>query len=192
MRCTKCLSDTENFPKDPRKLSGLSSHCRPCRAADTAKRRRTKEGFLSALYARQRASSKRRGHPMPGYSNQELRTWALSQPLFHELFKNRTSRNSSPSVDRIDDYKPYTLNNIQLMTWAENNKKAAKDTRGGVLNKRSKAVTKLTLEGTELESYHSASHAARMNSLDMSSICRCSRGKSNQVGGFKWSYNEDQ
>jgi hypothetical protein len=46
---------------------------------------------------------------------------------FYELYNNWIDsgykKSDKPSVDRIDDYKGYSFDNIQLMTWKENNKK---------------------------------------------------------------------
>lgn len=88
---------------------------------------RSKKGLISDLYGAQKSSSKRRGHNKPTYNLQELREWCFSQEIFHILYDNWKrldfQRGYRPSLDRIDDRLGYTMANIQLMTWDENNKK---------------------------------------------------------------------
>ena len=41
----------------------------------------------------------------------------------------------APSIDRKDDYKPYTFDNIQLTTWQQNKAKGHEDCKNGINNK---------------------------------------------------------
>lgn len=49
--------------------------------------------------------------------------------LYNNWKNNNYNKDLTPSVDRINPYKPYLKDNIQIMTWAENNKKSHFDSR---------------------------------------------------------------
>ncbi len=98
------------------------------------KYQKSKKGLCSKIYQNQRLNCRRRGKANPTYTMQELREWMFSQKKFHILFDNWKrldyQKDYSPSVDRIEDDISYTMANIQLMTWAENNKKGYDSRRG--------------------------------------------------------------
>jgi hypothetical protein len=66
-----------------------------------------------------------------------------------------------PSVDRKDDSKPYTLDNIQIMTWAENSQKAADAKKAGLLNANQRPVSAFTKDGKLHKHYVSIMDAVR-------------------------------
>lgn len=89
--------------------------------------RRTKKGLVAQIHSDQRRNSLRREHAMPSYTTEELKEWALSQDVFHSIYDewvasdyNRWNR---PSFDRLDDSKPYSISNIQVMNSYDNLKK---------------------------------------------------------------------
>jgi hypothetical protein len=76
------------------------------------------------MLAGMRQKSNRRGHPPPCFSAAiDLHAWAISRGL-EQLWSTYESsgypRDLRPSVDRLDNAKPYTLDNIRLVTWREN------------------------------------------------------------------------
>jgi hypothetical protein len=94
----------------------------------------------------------------------------------------------APSIDRIDDYKGYTEENIQLMSWAENNAKGHADQKSGKNNKQSKAVLQFSLDGKLVGEYYSASQAYRDTAVSQGNISNCCRGKYKSAGGYIWAY----
>lgn len=132
---------------------------------------------------------------MPDYSLEELRKWMLAQPNFESLYQAWIStgfnKMQKPSVDRIDDYKPYSLDNIQLTTWAENNARGHADIKNGINNKISKSVFQLTKDGSFIDRHYSAIHAGRVTGVDFRNISRCCRGEAKTAGGFVWHYCGD-
>ncbi len=84
----------------------------------------TKLGWIDITYNTQKGSSRKRKHNLPDYSKEELFEWVKLQTNFEELWKNWVDsdyhKDLFPSIDRINDDKPYTFTNIQLMTWEEN------------------------------------------------------------------------
>lgn len=89
----------------------------------------TKRGTIIKIYNSQIASSKRRKHPLPAYSRDDFITWVLDQNIFHKLHaqwvESNYERMLAPSIDRLDDSKSYTFDNIRITTWKENNQKYA-------------------------------------------------------------------
>ena len=73
-----------------------------------------------------------------------------------------------PSVDRIDDNIGYTISNIQLMTWGENDKKAHDDMRDGKLigGNKNKPVLQFTKDGKFIAEYISQNEASRQNEIN--------------------------
>jgi len=154
---------------------------------------RSKKGLISTLWASQRRKSKTRGHPQPSYTKQDLRDWLYSQPKFHELFDewkiSGYDTASKPSVDRINDNEPYTLANIQLLSWQENQEKAYDSLRKGE-NDRHTAfpVAQFTKSGELLNTYCSFKEASRQTGVDDYLIALCARGSKNKkhAGGYVW------
>jgi hypothetical protein len=76
------------------------------------------------MYYNQKKNAKARNYALPNYSMVELREWVYSQPNFNELYDNWVKsgfdKNLSPSCDRLDDYKPYSFDNLQIVTWKQN------------------------------------------------------------------------
>lgn len=93
--------------------------------------KKSKKGLIAHIYNGQLSSSRRRGHPVPSYTLNELRNFLLNDKQFNFLFEkwiqNNCSRELVPSVDRIDPTLPYTLTNINVMQWSENRKKRFSD-----------------------------------------------------------------
>ena len=158
-----------------------------------SKRKLKKEFHIRDIHFNQRATSKKRGHPPPSYTIAELTEWCLARPLYHTLHATWVQsgfvRLLAPSIDRIDDYKPYSIDNIQLMTAGENLKKAFKDCTRGANTKRSKGVIQETLDGVYVATYPSLNFAGRaMGAVNGSDICAVCLNKANSAFGFKWRY----
>lgn len=111
------------FYKNKRGSGGLDSICKECKAILNSRPKR----LASRIYNQQKRSSIRRGHPLPNYDILWLAEWLTSRDNFKDMhtkwIESGMESNLKPSVDRINPLKPYTKDNIQLMTWGENNKK---------------------------------------------------------------------
>ena len=134
-KCSKCkvIKSKSEFSKRRAYKDGLKYYCKSCSQKINHDLRRTKEGVVQRIYDHQKQTSKRRNHLPPTYTKLELKWWMFSQPIFHNLFKDweiaEYNKNSKPSVDRINDNLGYTLDNIQLMTWDQNNQKGYESRR---------------------------------------------------------------
>ena len=195
--CSKCkkLKNLNNFSKQGSKSDGLSSWCRECVLDGMSIYLRTKKGLVKKIISSQKQSSKMRGHNPPAYSRQELKDWLYSQKLFHELYdkykQNGYKRLLVPSIDRIDDYKPYTMDNITLTTWNKNKNRGHTDRKNGINNKVNKAVLQIDkYNGTIIETYHSQHEAMRKTGISNMCISSVCLGKNKTAGGYVWKFKE--
>jgi len=119
---------------------------------------RTRRGLISRFYNHQLERCRTRGHTAPTYSKDELGFWVNSQENFEDLFCSWENsgylKSLKPSIDRLDDYKSYTLENIQLVTWEQNNKKKGReDTKSGKLHKATISIEQYTKRWNNPNSY---------------------------------------
>lgn len=156
--------------------------------SNSDKYRRSIKGLVSNLYGHQRANTRNHGQPI--YTKEEFRDWILSQPHFNSMYNDWVDSDYSsrltPSVDRIEEDKGYTLNNIQLMTWESNDRKED----GRRAKRLSKAVIGISLETGEEVEYSSVSKAARELGISRTHIPDACSGKYKHCGGYTWQYKE--
>lgn len=152
--------------------------------------RHTKKGIVTTMYADQRKRSKHNEYNLPSYTKEEFKEWLFGQPNFDQLYenwvKNEFKKDFKPSVDRLDDYLPYSFKNIRLVTFRENYKKSHLDVKLGINNKKNKEVHQYTKEGTYINSFHSSQEAERSTKIPHQNIVSNCLGKRNTAGGFKW------
>ena len=145
-----------------------------------------KIGVVSAIYGKQREKSKKRGHIPPQYTNKELTEWLFSQELFHVLYNNWVvsgyKKHLKPSIDRKNNDIHYCFENIQLMTWGENDNKER-------IAKR-KRVIQINIDGSFVAEYESISEASMQTKICLGNIgsCVCGHRHHSQAGGFIWRY----
>ena len=193
-KCTKCETVKQLSEFSFRKDSGNHRpHCKKCRVIETQLLIHSKEGLAIQIHADQIKSSKRRGYIPPNYTREQLSEWMMSQLIYHKLHSDWIAsgynKMETPSCDRKNDYKPYTFENIQLMTWRENKLKGHNDIKNGINNKRSKAVVQMTMSGIFVKTYHSAKYAGRCLSIAQGGISQCCNGAYKTSGGFRWMYS---
>ncbi len=185
-KCTLCELNKHTSLFHKSGAGRVRGECIECRAL----LRKNKTNTPKEMYYRQKHNSSIRGHAPPDYTRQELMDWCFVQPLYHELHKawaaSNYNKNYTPSCDRINDYKPYTLDNIQLMTWEENKRKGEIDRVQGINNKQSRAVTR-TANSTEVE-FYSIRQAARETGIPQTNIVKCCKGTRKSAGGYTWKY----
>lgn len=154
---------------------------------------RTKRGMITQIYNSQVKSSKDRGYDLPTYTSKELYDWFFLQDNFNKVYEGWVNSgyhtDFKPSIDRINDYVSYTIENIQLMTWKENRDKAHSDSRNGINNKKSRAIIQININGDEIN-HHSVRSAARVTGINRGNITRCLKGGLNHAGGYNWKHKK--
>ncbi len=193
-QCTKCnqLKPLSDYSKHAQCKNGIHTQCKQCISEHVIARKRTKKGLTQAIYTKQISSSRRRNHPQPNYSLQQLRQFFKDNPIADSLYKawklSGYESNLRPSVDRMDDNLPYTLSNIQLMTWRDNYTKSSSDRRSGIDNRTCRAVNQLTFDGELVSEHRSIAEASRVSGGSKSGINLCCNGTLQTSYGFKWEY----
>ncbi len=192
--CPKCNKnkDYSSFNKAKHRdgRPKLSSWCKECTKKKSSEYMKTKAGVITGIWRNQRANAKARKMSTPSYTKEWLSKWLLNQPLFHKLYDEWTEsgykKRLKPSVDRIDDYKSYTKNNIQLMTFKENNDKAHSDKFNGLNQKQTITVEQYTKDGDFICEYYSYANASRETGINKSCIRECANGTQSHAGGYIW------
>lgn len=156
--------------------------------------RRSYKGKIGVMYGAQKANSKSRKHPAPGYSLEEFTVWLESAGYTNKYAQWEQagySKRLAPSADRLDDALPYTLTNLQLITWGENDDKAHADFISGKLQNKHSPVRQLTKDGQLIAIHVSQSAAERATGVlqgNIGVICRSTSSRRKTAGGFKWEY----
>lgn len=150
------------------------------------KYRRTPKGVLCVIHRGQRCSSTRRGHAPVAYTLEQLRDRFLNDPLFVSIYDRWVSlgypSSEKPSLDRIDPAKPYTLDNLQVMTWRENAAKGKKEIAW------CKPLIQMDMDGNELARFDSILEAVAKVGVDRTTLWHVCAGHFKQAAGFRWRY----
>ena len=155
---------------------------------------RTINGVISIIYKTQISKSKKRGHEPPEYTKEDFKSWLLNSTEFMAYYGAWCAmgykKDLKPSVDRLDDYKGYSFDNIRLVVWYVNRMKANSDMKNGINNKQNKAVIQYSKDGSFIKEYHSVNEASRLNKIGQPCITRvCNNIKGRKTaGGFIWKY----
>ena len=192
--CKKCGIDNplSQFSISPSLSSGLSNKCKRCCSDYALARARSRDGLVTKIHASQKERSRRRGHSAPDYDLQGLRQWVFNQDNFETLFsaweKSGYERMLSPSVDRLDDFKGYSFDNIRLVSWQENLSKQHMDIHlgKGTSAKVSAPVSQYSLAGDYIASYRSKKAAALATGTPRTGISNCISGLAKTSGGYRW------
>ena len=160
---------------------------------DMHKYRKTKKGLICVIFNNEKIRCKKLKWPAPNYDLIQFRNWILSQDVFHELYKawvaSDYNQDLKPSIDRIDDYKFYALNNIRIVTWKENNDRGSEDQIVGINTKNCTKVIQLDLVGNQVNEFHSIRGASRSTGISSENINQVCDGKRKTAGGYKWKKN---
>lgn len=161
----------------------------------TAKYKRTRKGVLTTLYNGAVQKSKRRKHPKPLYSSEEFVSRYLEDYIFLHLYEQWAiggfTTMMKPSIDRLDNSKPYTWDNIQMVDWQTNLMNNNKLTQPSKLERPVHQLDKVT--GEILNTYSSIGHASKATKANRSHIGAICNGSTirKSSGGFKWIFKQE-
>lgn len=196
--CTKCRAEkaTTHFHRNRNTSDGVVSRCKECSNKDKDIFRKTVRGLIGSIRSEQCSSSKVRGHPLPDFTIDELYEWVTSQNNFDRLYKDWASSGYNkwlrPSTDRVDNKLPYTLDNIQLVTFEENNKRSHEDAKlGNNFRSTLKPVVQYALNGDIIAEYISIAKASEATGLTIGAICIACNKREQKSSKWLWGYLGD-
>ena len=191
-KCNNCekIKPLKNFSRHPTTIDRLQIICKEC----DKNRWKTKEGLVCKIYISQKINSKNRNHSVPKYTKEEFLEWCLNNKVYIKLYNqwkvNKYLKELTPSIDRKDDYKGYSFDNIRVCTWGENHLKAANSRKTGTNNKVNTKVDQISKETKKvIKTFSSIRIAARELNLNNANISKCCKGKLKTCGGYIWKYN---
>lgn len=195
-KCKKCeqVKSLEDFSKSVGHKDGYANICKACVVLRNQEYWRTPYGRISQIRAVQTVSSKGRGHIKPTYTQNELFDWAIDNGLLtlHAAWQaSGYVQDLSPSADRLDPMQGYSLNNLRLVTWKENNEKAYADRKSCKhVTKQCQRIEQLSLAGIHVAFYDSIASAARAVGAVRTNINAMCKGRPTikSVGGYLWRY----
>lgn len=197
-KCFKCgkTKKLDEFYKHKKMADGHLNKCKQCTRKDVANSEinydRTEKGVIRVIYKTQKSNSIKRGHKPPSYTKTELAEWLYKngfKKLYSEWVSSGYKKSKKPSVDRINDFKGYCLNNIKLGTWKDNKDHQTKDilSGAGTSGRRCKPVEMVTQDDLVVATFHS--YWAAVRSVGYSVEYQIKKGVKCR-NGFYWRYRK--
>lgn len=160
--CKQTLPYTQ-FCKKASCKDGYNVRCKRCHTIKYKKS--SLKLVVKKIYSTQINNSIKRNHPLPNYTLNELIEWTKNQSnwdsLYKEWVKSDYERMLAPSIDRLDSLKPYSFDNIRLVSWRINQQQSADDKYDATDTRTLRPVRALTLTGELYKEYPSISQAMR-------------------------------
>lgn len=186
--CSVCKKNLplDMFNKQSTGKQGVRADCKDCLKRFI----RSKHGVINQMYSSSISRTKKKGFTPVSFTKEELEKWVYSNKEFHTLYDEWVLEDYptalKPSLDRLDDYKGYSLDNIRIVTANTNVKRYYSDAINGINTKSAKPVEQYSLDGEYIKTFHSLSAAARSVNGIPSNINQVINGTYAQAYGYKW------
>jgi len=181
--CKRC-----ELPKDVSLFAAKRLTCKVCRSEQARERNRTRIGMIKNIYLAMVSTSKLRGFEPVSFSLNDLDEWFNSKSnadaLYDRWVANNYDRNTRPAIFRRDYTKPYTIDNLVLMSLAANYKRSATN----YLADRAKPVIQYDLDGNFIAEFESGKLAGDSLGVADGSINMCCNGLRKTAHKYQWSH----
>lgn len=181
--CSICkkLKDIKEYGKQPMGYGGYRSNCHECRKME-------RRGYFSLamdMYSKQKLRERKNSIKYKvSYSKEEFIEYITKKSKYKKLYKkwleSDYATDLKPSIDRKNSNKGYSFNNIQIITWKDNNIK-------GRFEKFKKPITQYSLDGVYIKTFKSVKDAnLAMGSKYMKT--GNAANNNNTAGGYRWKW----
>ncbi len=158
----------------------------------TQRFRKTPKGVLTNLYSKMKERNIKRGFGELPFSLKELQERFLGDDNYIKQFniwvQNSYKKEYKPSFDRINPNRGYTIDNMQILSWGENRKKA--DWEKSFLY--TTPVVMCDINENIVRIFESTKEACTMTGFPQSTITMCCQGKLRSVKGYIFKYRGDK
>lgn len=161
--------------------------------ANNQRYRQSQRGVITRIYNEQIRTSKERKHISPDYSRDQLSDWMYANGfiwLYINWKQTEYDKQSAPSCDRVNSNKPYTLNNLTLITWEENrlnyHEEIRQKTHKHVVNGNKVKVNQYSKSGILIKTHLTKRAAAIAVNRCESSIHRACYNQGTTCAGYIW------
>lgn len=158
---------------------------------------KTIEGLLVRIYRTQTNKSKLRNHNKPEYTLEEFVDYWKNNNIFLSLFMKWKNSNYDkwlkPSCDRKDNKISYTWNNIQFVTWKENdNKQKSSEEQKQIMRSIKKShiipIIQKDLNNNIIKFWKNGTDDIKKEFKSINNIRSVCRGERKQAYNYKWEY----
>lgn len=142
--------------------------------------RKTPKGVLTNMYSHMKRRNKVE-FTLPEFHAMYLNDKKFIR-LHDEWIKSGCKKAKKPSIDRINNKKHYSVDNIHMLTWEENRFKQTMERRS-----RKGAVAQLS-NGRLICIFKSQREAAIKTKIHQGNISSALTGDREKAGGYEWRY----
>ena len=111
--------------------------------------------------------------------------------IYNKWVEEKYNKEFIPSIDRKNDNKPYTFNNIKITSWKNNKKKYKAFNKNGINKTNLKPVYQYNLSGIFIKEYISIAEASRQTNILSENIsAACLNSISKTAGKYMWRFSK--
>lgn len=167
----------------------------------TKKYHKTQNGWASQSWNALNCATKKRKHAPPNFTFNEFKTWVFItngkkfKKLYDKWKKSNYETYSRPSINRLDDYRPYTFKNMELVTWKINLKKSHEcekclKARIKVGKDKGRPIYQYSLKGKFIKEFPSSCKASKILGINKTGILSVCNKKFSKVNNFIWRFKD--
>jgi len=123
------------------------------------------------------------------YTRLELIAFCEKSKNFQRLFATWLTSGCQlsirPTIDRVDPLKNYSLDNIQVLTYSENNKKGNSE----LIKTKGKKIIQKNDKGKIINRFNSIKEAGIILGINPTNICNALRGRLKTFKNCIWEYD---